>query len=89
MRDFKEIMRTMGIWNEENWKATENAYFFDNGSMLEFLSVQDSERRKGSKRDYFFCEECNELEYADFFQLFISAFLNTYFFSNIRIHCFL
>ena len=77
MRDFKEIMRSMGVWNEENWKATENAYFFDNGSMIEFLSVQDSERRKGSKRDYFFCEECNELDYADFFQLFIRTTTKT------------
>jgi phage terminase large subunit len=39
--------------------------------MIEFLSVQDSERRKGSKRDYLFAEEANELDYADWFQLFI------------------
>lgn len=77
MRDFKQIMRDMGIWNEDSWRATENAYFFDNGSMIEFLSVQDSERRKGSKRDYFFCEECNELDYADFFQIFIRTSTKT------------
>ena len=46
LRDFKEIMKGFGIWDEDKWKASENTYFFDNGSMLEFLSVQDSERRK-------------------------------------------
>ena len=50
LRDFKSIMKELNIWNEDLWKATENAYFFENGSMIEFLSVQDSERRKGSKR---------------------------------------
>ena len=71
LRDFKSIMKELNIWNEDLWKATENAYFFENGSMIEFLSVQDSERRKGSKRDYLFAEEANELDYADWFQLFI------------------
>jgi len=77
MRDFKEMMSKLGVWNENNWKATENAYFFDNGSMIEFLSVQDGERRKGTKRDIFFCEECNELDYSDFFQLFIRTTTKT------------
>ena len=71
LRDFKFIMKELKLWNEDLWRATENAYFFENGSMIEFLSVQDSERRKGSKRDYLFAEEANELDYADWFQLFI------------------
>ena len=71
LRDFKSIMKELNLWNDDLWKATENAYFFENGSMIEFLSVQDSERRKGSKRDYLFAEEANELDYADWFQLFI------------------
>lgn len=71
LRDFKTIMNELGLWDEDNWRASENLYQFHNGSMIEFLSVQDAERRKGSKRDYCFFEECNELEYADFFQLFI------------------
>ena len=77
MRDFKDMMKSLNLWDENNWKATENAYFFDNGSMIEFLSIQDGERRKGSKRDYFFCEECNELDYSDFFQLFIRTTTKT------------
>jgi len=71
LRDFKEIMNGLGMWFEDSWRASENTYNFHNGSMIEFLSVQDSERRKGTKRDYLFIDEANELDYEDFFQLFI------------------
>jgi len=71
LRDFKTIMSGLEIWEEERWMATEKAYRFDNGSIVEFLSVDDAEKRKGTKRDYLFIDEANELEYQDFFQLFI------------------
>jgi phage terminase large subunit len=71
LRDFKGIMRDLDLWDENNWKASENAYTFDNGSMIEFLSIQDGERRKGSKRDYLFVDEITELDYEDYFQLSI------------------
>lgn len=71
LRDFRNIMKGLGIWNENSWYASENTYNFDNGSFIEFLSVQDSERRKGTKRDILFIDEVNELDYEDFFQLFI------------------
>jgi len=77
LRDFKHIMNTLGLWNEDSWKASENSYFFSNGSVVEFLSVQDSERRKGTKRDYLFCDELNELDWDDFFQLFIRTTYKT------------
>jgi phage terminase large subunit len=64
-------MNHLDIWEEDKWKASENSYFFDNGSVIEFLSVQDSERRKGTKRDILFIDEANELDYEDYFQLFI------------------
>lgn len=71
LRDFKTIMSDLGIWEDDRWLATENSYTFENGTLFEFLSVQDSERRKGTKRDYLFIDEANELDYEDFFQLFI------------------
>lgn len=71
MRDFKSIMKEWNIWDENQWYASENSYTFDNGSSIEFLSVQDSERRKGTKRNILFIDEANELDYEDYFQLFI------------------
>ena len=71
MRDFKSILKEWEIWDDDNWYASENSYTFDNGSSIEFLSVQDSERRKGTKRNYLFIDEANELNYEDYFQLSI------------------
>ena len=71
LRDFKQILKGWELWDENNWYASENSYTFDNGSSIEFLSVQDSERRKGTKRNVLFIDEANELDYEDFFQLFI------------------
>lgn len=71
LRDFKEIMKELDIWDENSWRASENMYTFDNGSTIEFLSVQDGERRKGTKRDILFVDEANELDWDDMFQLFI------------------
>jgi len=71
MRDFKSILNQWELWDENNWYASENSYTFDNGSSIEFLSVQDSERRKGTKREYLFVDEANELSYEDYFQLSI------------------
>jgi phage terminase large subunit len=31
LRDFRSIMQSLDIWNEDSWKASENVYAFDNG----------------------------------------------------------
>lgn len=71
LRDFRSIMKELDLWDENRWYASENQYTFPNGSTIEFLSVQDGERRKGTKRDYLFVDEANELDWDDMFQLFI------------------
>ncbi len=98
MRDFIVILKDLGIWNEENWSATEHIYTFDNGSMIEFMSIDSSEKRKGSARDYLFVDEANELSREDWFQLFIrtrkksiiaynpSFGTNNYIFTEIQTH---
>jgi phage terminase large subunit len=71
MRDWISILKELEIWSEENWSATEHIYSFDNGSMVEFMSIDSSEKRKGSSRDFLFVDEANELSREDWFQLFI------------------
>ena len=61
MRDWVGILKGLGIWDENRWSATEHIYTFDNGSMVEFMSIDSSEKRKGSARDYLFVDEANEL----------------------------
>ena len=71
MRDWIGILKALEIWDEERWSATEHIYTFENGSIVEFMSIDNSEKRKGSGRDYLFVDECNELSREDWFQLFI------------------
>ena len=77
MRDWQTILKQLEIWSDENWSATEHIYTFDNGSMVEFMSIDSSEKRKGSARDYLFIDECNELSREDYFQLFIRTRIKT------------
>ena len=98
MRDFVGILKELEIWSEEQWSATEHIYTFDNGSMIEFMSIDSSEKRKGSARDYLFIDEANELSREDYFQLFIrtrkktiiaynpSFGTNNYIFTEIQTH---
>lgn len=77
MRDWQTILKELEIWDEDRWSATEHIYTFDNGSMVEFMSIDSSEKRKGSSRDYLFIDECNELSREDYFQLFIRTRIKT------------
>lgn len=71
MRDWIGILKDLEIWDEDKWSATEHIYSFDNGTIVEFMSIDNAEKRKGSSRDYLFADECNELSREDWFQLFI------------------
>lgn len=77
LRDFQTIMKELGIYSEESYSSTEHIYYFDNGSLIEFLSIDNAEKRKGTSRDYLFIDECNELSREDYFQLFIRTRIKT------------
>lgn len=69
MRDFFEVMKELGIYDEKFHNKTENIYKFPNGSVVEFFSLDDSQKVRGRKRDILLCNEANELEYEEFVQL--------------------
>lgn len=69
MRDFFNIMRDLGIYDEKNHSKTEHIYTFDNGSWIEFFSADDEQKLRGRKRDILFCNEGNELKFDEFNQL--------------------
>lgn len=98
LRDFQTIMKELGIWDENRYSATEHIFHFDNGSLIEFMSIDNAEKRKGTSRDLLFCDEVNELSREDWFQLFIrtrqksivaynpSFGTNNYIFNEIHTH---
>ena len=71
LRDFKDIMKGLGIWDDERWMATEKVYTFENDSQIEFFSTDSAEKLKGLKRDLLWVDEANELSHEQFMQLAI------------------
>ena len=68
MRDFFDILKQLDLYNVESHNKTENTYLLNN-TLIEFFSIDDAQKRRGSKRDILFINEANELTYEDFFQL--------------------
>lgn len=66
-RDFLEIITKMNL--PCTYKAIGNCFKFKNGSIIEFFSVDDEQKVRGSKRDILFVNEANELSKDKFFQL--------------------
>jgi len=69
MRDFFEIMKDLGLYQKTSHNMSENIYKFNNGSIVEFFSVDDEQKIRGRKRDLGWCNEANELFFDDFQQL--------------------
>lgn len=68
VRDFKRIMTETNRWNPDSYNKSANIYTFDNGSQIEFLSV-DTMTSRGPRRDVLFVNEANGLDYETFDQL--------------------
>ena len=78
MRDFFNILKQLDLYNEELHNKTENTYQLNN-SLIEFFSIDDAQKRRGTKRDILFVNEANEITYEDFFQLNIRTTTQVYF----------
>ena len=47
----------------KGYNASDRIYSFQNGSLIEFKSYQDSQDAKSGKRDYFFLNEANGINF--------------------------
>jgi phage terminase large subunit len=77
LRDFFDILKQYDLYNVENHNKTENTYLINN-TLIEFFSIDDAQKRRGSKRDILFVDEANELSSEDFFQLNIRTTQTVY-----------
>lgn len=69
IRDFKSIMQTYGYWNDNRWNETNSIYTFETGSIIEFFSVEVSDKVRGPRRNILFINESNNVSYDTFNQL--------------------
>ena len=70
MRDFFTILKTLEIYDETKHNKSANEYVLHN-NLVEFISMDIAEKKKGTKRDYLWLNEATEFDYEDFFQLSI------------------
>lgn len=68
LRDFISILDSMGIYNETQHNKSDNTYQLNN-TLIEFFSIDTAAKYRGSKRDFLFLNEANELSHEDVFQL--------------------
>jgi phage terminase large subunit len=70
MRDFIEILNSIGYYNESDHNKSENTYLL-NKNLIEFFSVDDAQKIRGRKRDILFVNEANEIDLEDWRQLLL------------------
>ena len=70
MKDFFEILNNLDLYNEAHHNKSDHTYTL-NGNTFEFISLDQPQKKRGTKRHFLFCNEANELTWEDFFQLII------------------
>ena len=71
MKDFKDILTTLGIYSESLFNASDRTYKFDSGTNILFLNTDDPEKLRGVKSDILFVDEASEVDEESYFQLAI------------------
>lgn len=70
MKDFFDILKTNGLYREEDHNMSERIYRL-HGNNFNFYSIDDAQKVRGRKRHKLFLNEANELTLEDFRQLSI------------------
>ena len=70
IKDFKDIISDIGIWNEENFNITDRTYRLGE-STIQFINSDDPEKLRGLKSDILFIDEASEIDEESYFQLSI------------------
>jgi len=65
IRDFQAIMKAADIWEPDRWNQSSKIYTFGNGTLMEFISV-DNMSAHGPARDLLFVNEANDMDFQTF-----------------------
>ena len=71
IKDFKDILTTLGIWETDRYNISDRIFSFGNGSTLSFINTDDPEKLRGVKSDVLFIDEASEIDEESYFQLSI------------------
>ena len=70
IKDFTDILKSLNIWNEEDYNSTDRIWNYYN-STIQFISTDDAEKLRGIKSDILFIDEASEIDEESYFQLSI------------------
>lgn len=71
IRDFRNAMADMGLWNENRWSRQENIYTFATGSIIEFFGADVPGKLQGPARDRLIINEANRVDWEAARQLMV------------------
>ena len=71
IKDFKDIMNGLNIWEDDCYNITDRVYTLYNGSEVQFISTDDPQKLRGLKSGILWIDEANEVDEESYFQLMI------------------
>ena len=71
MKDFKDILMGLGIWDDNRMNIADRIYTFDTGATIQFINTDDPDKLRGLKSDLLYIDEANEVDEDAYFQLSI------------------
>ena len=78
IKDFIDIMRTTGRYKDTSWNITDKIYRFQNGSYIEFFSVDSPGKLRGARRNVLYVNECNNITEEAYTQLSMRTDMDIY-----------
>ena len=70
IKDFTDILKGLGIWNEDGFNTTDRIYRLGD-STFQFVNSDDPDKLRGLKSDILFIDEASEIDEESYFQLSI------------------
>ena len=68
-KDFLEVLKDWGIYNDKDFNKTDNIYKFTNGSQIEFFGADEENKLRGPGRDILYLNEANLVSRQSYTQL--------------------
>ena len=78
LKDFLKIMELTHRFKSEDFNKTHLKYKFNNGSYIEFFSVEDESKLRGARRNILYINEANNVSYEAYLQLSIRTNMDIY-----------
>jgi phage terminase large subunit len=69
LKDAIKILRETNRYKDNSFNKSYSRYDFNNGSYIEFFSVEDSTKLRGARRDILYINECNNITFEAYNEL--------------------